>query len=770
MLDLVLTELTTAARSCLISVQFMVLAKCLNLSAGFGDPVRKMKQPKLNAIKESHFFKFRSLREKLLALMISLSLIPLVGMSGFAYFIGSSRIRDSIRLSLEKMAQDTADKIDLMLKQKEEEVHSMATTFPLIYPRFQRENRDGIIRLLNTYCFNHDVYDLLIVLDKTGNVIAVNTLDRDRGELPRPKVLEVLNSNIFAHPEEQQLFHEAMAGNSSHRDWYHSRLVQNLYDYRTEDVSYQYNVAFAEPIRNPATNDVEGVWINILNWYYFQIVLDNVEMDLANLDLRTGYAFLFRNDADTIIGHKYRANRPPERGNPSSLSNAENLYGTSLIKNHGLQNLHDAIVAQRHSLQYEFPKGNSKISGLARIEDPRFGWIIGVGVDGKDIFRPIRWMTFWLLAVTGVLALLVVVFTYWIAQGITVPLKNLIRTSQTIAHGNFQDRVQIRSADEVGILGATFNDMARALYAREEQLQELNKNLENMVRERTMELERSHEALKKAYVERQNAQEQLVQTEKMASLGQLVAGIAHEIKNPLNFIYGNTGFLADYVQKLERMLDTMEKLPSISPQDQAEIERLKEANHYAFIKEDLSTLIDNFTEGARRINTIVSDLRSFSRLDADTVSEIDLHASLEMSLNLLRNQYKDRVEIHREYGNIPKIQGYSGKLNQVFMNLLSNAFHAVQEKGEVWIRTRCDSGAVEVEVEDNGGGIPKEHLNRIFEPFFTTKPVGQGTGLGLSISYGIIEQHHGRIQVSSSPNKGSVFVVRLPIFQEKAAE
>jgi signal transduction histidine kinase len=309
--------------------------------------------------------------------------------------------------------------------------------------------------------------------------------------------------------------------------------------------------------------------------------------------------------------------------------------------------------------------------------------------------------------------------------------------------------------------------MARALSAREDELQELNKNLEGMVRQRTNELENSHDALKKAYTDLQNAQEQLVQTEKMASLGQLVAGIAHEIKNPLNFIYGNTGFMADYTHKLQSLLEAYEKLPSVSPRDRTEMERLKETAHYSFIKEDLKTLIDNFTEGARRINTIVSDLRTFSRLDTDTISEIDLHASLEMSLNLLRNQYRNRVEIHREYGDIPRIQGYSGKLSQVFMNLLSNAFHAVQDKGDVWIRTRSSNGTVEIEIEDNGVGIPREYLKRIFEPFFTTKPVGQGTGLGLSISYGIIEQHHGRIHVTSVPQKGSVFTVRLPVFQER---
>ena len=291
-----------------------------------------------------------------------------------------------------------------------------------------------------------------------------------------------------------------------------------------------------------------------------------------------------------------------------------------------------------------------------------------------------------------------------------------------------------------------------------------------MVRQRTFELEKSHDALKQAYVDLQNTQEQLVQTEKMASLGQLVAGIAHEIKNPLNFIYGNTGFLADYTEKLQSLIEAFENLPSLSSEDRSEIEKLKAGCNYSFIRQDLQTLVENFSEGARRINTIVSDLRSFSRMDTDAISEVDVHASVEMSLSLLRNQYKNRVTIHKEYGNIPKIQGYSGKLNQVFMNLLSNAFHAVKEVGDVWIRTRTSDRSVEIEIEDNGTGIPKEQLNRIFEPFFTTKPIGQGTGLGLSISYGIVEQHHGRIYVTSAPDKGSTFTVRLPVFQEKGGE
>jgi signal transduction histidine kinase len=702
--------------------------------------------------------------------MIILSLIPLAGISAFSYFIGSKQItEDRTKLSLEKMAQDAADKIDLTLLEDKEEIRSMATSFPLIYPRVDQRDRDSIIRLLNNYCLTHEIYDVLAVLDTTGRVIAINTIDRFENRLAPKKVDQILNHSIAAYPEENELFRHSLAGRSAQHDWYRSQLAKSLYDREREDISYQFNVVLSEPIRNPETGEIIGVWINIISWYYFQKILDTVETDLQNLNLRTGYAFMFRKDANTIIAHKYRKNRQydPEGLHPES---SENLYESRLIETHFLRDLHDAIQRKQQSVSYEFPKGNQKISGIAPIYDTSFGWVVGVGIDEVDIFRPVQKMKWWLVGVTVFLASGVVVFTFLIARGITVPLKNLIQTAQTIAQGKLDQRVQIRSSDEVGILGTTFNDMARALSAREDELQELNKNLENIVRLRTLELEDSNEALKKAYLDLQNAQEQLVQSEKMASLGQLVAGIAHEIKNPLNFIYGNTGFLADYTQRLRSILEAYERLPSITSDERKQIETLKKELNYAFIKEDLQTLIDNFSEGARRINAIVSDLRTFSRMDTDVLSDIDLHSSLDMSLNLLRNQYKGRVEIHRDYGGIPKIQGYSGKLSQVFMNLLSNAFHAIQEKGDVWIRTRALNGTVEVEIEDNGMGIPKENLHRIFEPFFTTKAVGQGTGLGLCISYGIIEQHQGKIHVTSTPRQGTVFTVRLPTIQERTEQ
>lgn len=715
---------------------------------------------------------FRSLRNKLLVLMIVLSLLPLVGISLFSYFVGSKQIaEDRIKLALENKAQDTADKIDLVLRGQKQEVPSMASTVSLFYPSLGEQDRGSMIRLLNNYCINQEVYyDILAVLDDRGRIIAINTVDHWGAPLSASDCSRVMAGDISNYLGEKELFDRSMRGDSAQYDWYQSTLVQQLYDYRNADVSHQYNIAFSEPVRNPKTQEIIGVWISIINWSYIQNILDTVETDLANRNLKTGYAFMYAKDANTIIAHKYRKNRSGIEPLRSYPQDAQNLYNTRIVENHGLKNLHDAVLQQIRSYAYEFPKGNKKISGIAPIYDTSFGWIVGVGIDETDIFRPIKNMTWWLAGATVLLAALVVIFTFIVAQGITVPLKNLIQTAQTIAQGNLSQRVQIRSSDEVGILGATFNDMARALAAREDQLQELNRNLEDMVRQRTRELESSHEALKKAYLDLQNTQEQLVQTEKMASLGQLVAGIAHEIKNPLNFIYGNTGFLSDYTRRLQALLEAYDRLPSLSEQDRAKIAGMKESFNYEFVRSDLPTLIENFTEGASRINNIVSDLRTFSRMDSDTISEIDVHASIEISLNLLRNQYRERVEIHREYGEIPKIHGYSGKLGQVFMNLLSNAFHAIDGKGDVWIRTRADNSFVQVEVEDNGRGIPRENLKRIFEPFFTTKAVGQGTGLGLSISYGIIEQHQGKIFVANAPGGGAIFTVRLPIHLEKAAE
>lgn len=700
---------------------------------------------------------FKSLTVKLLALMLLLSLAPLLLISTFSYFLAKNRItEDRVKLFLEQLALDTADKIDLMLLEKREEVRSMAAMLPLSY--LEGERRAELVALLNRMAILHEVYDLLIITDADGQILATNSIDRFGLPIPPGRLNDLLGRRISEFPAETPWFQTARSGRSSQIDFYCSPLAQSTYGY-SGDICQQYNIAFAEPIFEPATGQVVAVWCNIVNWEYVQRILDNVEADLEALNLKSGYAFLLQRDGNTTIGHKYRKNRPlSDNGRLADVNN----YGKRIVEDHKLIGLYQAIMSGARSFRYEYPPGTKKISGLARISDP-FGWVCGVGINDTDIFAPIDLLKYIIIAATALLAIAVAGSTYLIATGISRPLGSLTATAQVIARGDLSQRVAVDSQDEIGALARAFNQMAEALEQRNRELLDLNQTLEQKVRERTAELERSNQQLKSAYLELRSTQEQLIHSEKLASLGQLVAGIAHEIKNPLNFIYGNTEFLARYVEQLKQLLAKYEELRSISAADRAAIARLKDAINYDFLLKDLETLVANFSEGAKRINAIISDLRAFSRMDLEKPTEVDLHRCLEIALNLLRNQYQDRITIVREYGAVPMVKGYAGKLNQVFMNLLSNAIQAIPERGQIWITTLVERSEAVVKIRDSGIGIPHELMGKIFEPFFTTKPVGQGTGLGLSISYGIIQQHGGRIEVESEPGRGSTFSVRLPL-------
>lgn len=259
----------------------------------------------------------------------------------------------------------------------------------------------------------------------------------------------------------------------------------------------------------------------------------------------------------------------------------------------------------------------------------------------------------------------------------------------------------------------------------------------------------------------------LVQSEKMASLGRLVAGVAHEVNNPINFIYSNIQPLQEHIGDLKTLIQLYgEKETGLCPEDRTAVEERKEAIDLEYVFEDLDKILQAFKDGATRVRDIVGSLRTFSRLDAGGPGEVDLHEGIENTLTLLENRYKERITVHKEYGEIPKVVGYAGQLNQVFMNLLANAGDAIEpgKEGNVWIGTQMDgTDHVLISIRDDGKGIPKEHLDRIFDPFFTTKRVGEGTGLGLSISYGIVEKHRGRIWVESEEGKGTTFFVRLTV-------
>lgn len=264
------------------------------------------------------------------------------------------------------------------------------------------------------------------------------------------------------------------------------------------------------------------------------------------------------------------------------------------------------------------------------------------------------------------------------------------------------------------------------------------------------------------------AQEQLLQSEKLASIGQLAAGVAHEINNPIGYVHSNLGSLQEYVGNLFALIDVYERAMR-APDPHAmrsEIDDTRERLDVDFISRDLPPLLNESRQGIERVTAIVRDLRDFSRSDREHAWRLaDLHAGLDSTINIVWNELRYKATLQKDYGALPMVECLQSELNQVFMNLLMNAGQAIDGEGVISVRTGHEPGQVWVEIGDTGSGIAPEVLQRIFDPFFTTKPVGKGTGLGLSISYGIVAKHHGRIEVESTPQTGSRFRVVLPVRQ-----
>lgn len=304
------------------------------------------------------------------------------------------------------------------------------------------------------------------------------------------------------------------------------------------------------------------------------------------------------------------------------------------------------------------------------------------------------------------------------------------------------------------------------------ELEKLNEGLEQRVQERTAELNERNTEVQQAYDDLKKLQGQLLQQDKMASIGHLAAGVAHEINNPMGFIISNLSSLGRYVDKLGTYLDANERY--FAGCEPAVLEFLvQERKKYKIdlIRQDLPELIAESQEGAERVRRIVQDLKSFSRIDSSAGAYNDIHEGLESTISIAWNELKYKATVIREYGQLPQVWCNMGQLNQVFLNLLVNAAHAIAEQGEIRITTALEDESVRIAISDNGSGIPPEHIKSIFEPFFTTKQVGKGTGLGLAIAYDIIvNKHGGNIEVQSEPGRGSTFSITLPVKTESEAQ
>lgn len=326
---------------------------------------------------------------------------------------------------------------------------------------------------------------------------------------------------------------------------------------------------------------------------------------------------------------------------------------------------------------------------------------------------------------------------FYLSKQILMPIKSLIESTKDIEQGKQDVKVNPLMPMEIKHLVEQFNAMSGQISKNKTQL-------ENKV----IEIQNANERLQKTHI-------QLVQSAKLAGLGELVAGIAHELNNPIGFIYNNVGHLEEYSNALINLVDELSKTSSNS-------KSLIEEYDFKYIANDFPKLIASCKEGATRVKEIVTGLRNFSRSDNAGREEFDLHQGIDSTIKLLSGEIKNRIKIHRQYNQISKINVHPGQINQVIMNLLTNAAQAIPTQGNIWIETGMKDGKVFFSVKDDGIGIKPENIDKIFDPFYTTKPVGEGTGLGLSVSYGIIQAHQGEIKVETAPGKGTKFIIFLP--------
>jgi len=346
-------------------------------------------------------------------------------------------------------------------------------------------------------------------------------------------------------------------------------------------------------------------------------------------------------------------------------------------------------------------------------------------------------------------------------------IKNIMEDAEVIVvtgHGDMEISIKALRLDASDFISKPVDiehlllSVERAMERHEMRtsLKKYTKNLEGLLEQKAGEIKDTHAML--------------LQSEKLASIGQLAAGVAHEINNPIGFISSNLNTLEEYIADIKSLMAKYNDIQPVNNEERRiifkEIELLREKVDIEFILDDLPQLLGESKEGADRVKKIVADLKDFSRIDHGEKEFFNINQGMESTLNIVKNELKYKAEISKEYNEIPEIECYSQEINQVFMNLLTNAAQAIEKRGKIGIKTGMvhheGHDFIEVRISDTGTGIIEENLNKIFDPFFTTKDVGKGTGLGLNISYNIIKKHNGEIKVESEVGKGTTFIIRLP--------
>jgi signal transduction histidine kinase len=384
----------------------------------------------------------------------------------------------------------------------------------------------------------------------------------------------------------------------------------------------------------------------------------------------------------------------------------------------------------------------------------------------------------WVIASVGGGVLFLALFvTFLNIQRIFFPLIDIQRAVESIANGKLDHPIHAARQDEFGVLAQAFNHMMAQMRTligsleqrvahRTEQLVNANKQLEDEIIVRR----HAEEEVIQAFNELKKVQRQLIHSEKMATVGQLAAGVVHEINNPVAFLINNMEMLKEYLQAISSVIDRYAALEKAAAVDHAkskalvdELDVYKKEVNFDFLLTDIKELLGEMDSGLEHIKKIVLDLKTFSHSDNERKEVADVNQLIDVALNIARNELKYKATVIKQCSNLPLISCYPQQLSQVFINLLVNAAQAIQDKGSVTIKTAVESDKILIEIKDTGSGMTEEVLSHLFEPFYTTKPAGLGTGLGLSISYNIIQKHRGEISAQSVVDQGSVFMIRIPV-------
>jgi C4-dicarboxylate-specific signal transduction histidine kinase len=683
---------------------------------------------------------------KLSTTLLAVALVPTGLITYFNIQQNFEEVEAAEYRNLTLLAQSHSDRLDQFILDNQRIVEYIAQT-PLLatYLATPPDTRSAlqvdVDRSLRTLKNSNPDYDLVYLLNASGEAVASPSL---------PEILEdnFQFRNYFRTPQTQG------------KSYVSSILVGT----NTKEPG----VFFSAPITSIAGEFLGVVVVKMAGQAIWEMV-DGFPVDPDSDVFLVDYAGIVIAHRDRSLLYHSLAELPPKVRDDVIR---DRRYAVDRIPSLNLDILADAMVntTQAGYVTYNFPAlQQQRIAGFAPLRNQN--WTLGIARTEATFLASLRQSTqrsYIALGVAGVGATLLAIM---LIRSIVRPIRDLTAAVATLEQDHFTPIPDHRQ-DELGTLARAFNAMERRLQDSFAALSTANSTLEQRVEARTAELTATLTHL-------QQTQAQLIQTEKMSSLGQMVAGIAHEINNPVNFIHGNLTHADQYMADLLNLINLYEQC---YPEPHPDIEEEAESIDLEFVRSDLPQLMDSMKMGTKRIREIVLSLRNFSRLDEAEAKKVDLHESLDSTILLLKhrlqsNDHRPALKIVKQYGTLPKVSCYPGPLNQVLLNIMSNGIDALKsaiadgkefgdEGPHLLIATETHNDDVIIRIRDNGTGVPEAVRAKLFDPFFTTKDVGKGTGLGLSISYQIIvEKHNGHLNCQSQPGEWTEFAITLPIAQ-----